>query len=274
MGKPQGYYIYTYLDGDEPFYIGKGLGNRAWYHLHPHSRDKGTPFYQVLEAKLQNGWEPDILIIKDELKERQAYEIEAILIELVGMVAKGTGPLYNMQTIGAFTRAIAPGKEVTCWGEEFSNLRALANDARSCLTYEELKSRRRRWHNIGRKWDLEEALSFPIQLPTLYHYCGEEFRGLAAISRDSRCKVPLSLLEKRMQKDWPIEEAATMPPPDALVCWGEVFPDMRAVSEDPRCVVTYGQLQKRTYHRGKKPHWDIERAATTPIDTRFSRKPT
>ena len=112
---------------------------------------------------LQTGWEPDILIIKGGLEEHEGCEIEATLIQLVGTLAQGTGPLCNVQTSVAGVQTLARGNEVTCWGVEFHNLRGVSEDSRSYLTYRELESRKRRWHNIGREWNLEEAVSFPIQ---------------------------------------------------------------------------------------------------------------
>lgn len=167
--EPRGHYVYAYLDGDTPFYIGKGSGDRAWQHLYPTYRKKSTPFYQALTSKLQAGWESNILIIKDGLEEHEGCEIEATLIQLVGTLAQGTGPLCNVQTSVAGIQPLVKGNEVTCWGKEFHNLREVAEDPRSCLTYHELESRKRRWHTIGREWNLEEAVSFPIQLPTRRH---------------------------------------------------------------------------------------------------------
>jgi hypothetical protein len=97
---PAGFYIYTYIDPgtNEPFYIGKGHGDRVFRHLKPPSyyKIRDSFFYRKLRKMLDEGVEPLVFIIKENLTEEMAYNIESDLIRLVGTRANGTGPLCNL----------------------------------------------------------------------------------------------------------------------------------------------------------------------------------
>lgn len=77
------FYVYLYSDpqNGQPFYIGKGVGNRAFSHLSDASESaKVARIREIREA----GREPRIEILAFGLDETTAFKIEAAAIDLVG----------------------------------------------------------------------------------------------------------------------------------------------------------------------------------------------
>ncbi len=77
------HYVYLYNDPftDEPFYIGKGNGNRALSHLS--AAEESDKVAKIQEIR-DRGREPRIEILRYGLTEKEAALIEASLIDFVG----------------------------------------------------------------------------------------------------------------------------------------------------------------------------------------------
>jgi hypothetical protein len=78
-----GYYVYLYTDPrtDEPFYVGKGKGNRVFAHLADRSEtEKVARIREIGEA----GLKPRLEILAYGLDEETAFKVEAAAIDLIG----------------------------------------------------------------------------------------------------------------------------------------------------------------------------------------------
>lgn len=99
------YYVYMYLREDEtPYYVGKGKGGRAYA---PHRyKNKHNFKKEILESRRFAGVhvpkEKDrIVFVRNNITEKEAYEVERLLISLLGR--KGiddNGILHNIQPGG------------------------------------------------------------------------------------------------------------------------------------------------------------------------------
>lgn len=105
------FYVYAYyepVDGcDEyqlPFYIGKGTGNRAWKHatncFDPRSSMFNSHFYRKLRKLIENGVNPAIEILVDQLSGVEAIAAEKLFIAAIGRAHLDSGPLCNMTSGG------------------------------------------------------------------------------------------------------------------------------------------------------------------------------
>ena len=87
----------------EPFYIGKGKGNRAQHHLMNCSLSSKSHKNNKIKAIKFAGLEPIILIKKRNLTEKQALNTEVSLIDKIGRSNLKTGPLTNLTDGGEGT---------------------------------------------------------------------------------------------------------------------------------------------------------------------------
>jgi len=87
----------------EPFYVGKGHGARAWNHTCVVKRGgkSANPHKDRIIAKLlKQRLSPVVEILKEDLAEDAAFELEKLLISTIGRVNLKLGPLSNMSEGG------------------------------------------------------------------------------------------------------------------------------------------------------------------------------
>jgi hypothetical protein len=101
------FYVYVYKDprptkNQQVVYVGKGFGDRAWYHWKKRVRhNKG--FGAFLALLRREKLEPIIEIVKDGLDEAEAFYEEISLIALYGRRDLNTGTLFNLTDGGEGT---------------------------------------------------------------------------------------------------------------------------------------------------------------------------
>jgi len=130
------YYVYVYLDPRrkgmfeyndlhfdyEPFYVGKGKGNRMYEHLKPYNQyarynKQNTIKNNLIKKLIQLGYTLSdfIVIIKNNLTENDAFNYEQEIITKIGRICDNKGPLTNLTLggEGGDTFSRNPNKEET-----------------------------------------------------------------------------------------------------------------------------------------------------------------
>ena len=86
------YYVYLLIDPetDEPFYVGKGIGNRVFKHVQCALEDEDTPNkkYEEIRRILAKRNKVKHLIVRHGLTEKNAFEIESALIDTFKFIPK------------------------------------------------------------------------------------------------------------------------------------------------------------------------------------------
>ena len=104
------FYVYVYLDtrkqGNfnyndlhfdyEPFYIGKGCGKRMFFHLFESANSKSKIRYNKIRKIRQSGLEPIVYKLSDNLFEKDALNLESLIISKIGRKDLNKGPLINL----------------------------------------------------------------------------------------------------------------------------------------------------------------------------------
>ena len=114
MEKENKYYVYIYLDPRkpgkyhysevslcflyEPFYIGKGKGNR--YKTHLYESNESNKFKKIKIKKIKDNNQVPFIVILDGLSEEVAFLKEISLIKLIGRANLKKGTLTNLTNGG------------------------------------------------------------------------------------------------------------------------------------------------------------------------------
>jgi hypothetical protein len=113
MSELREHYVYAYLDPRkpgkyfygpvcfdyEPFYIGKGIGDRHLFHYYEAQKTVGhSPSRKINKIRrlLNSKIDPIILILLNELSNIDACSLEIELIKSIGRLDLDTGPLTNL----------------------------------------------------------------------------------------------------------------------------------------------------------------------------------
>lgn len=104
MAEKSDHYVYAYFDPDsgEPFYIGKGKGKRARWHLMPSSRARRTYFYNKVRKLVRLGKPPIIRMLLTGITDEESLTFESFFILAIGRLndPNNPGPLLNLTNGG------------------------------------------------------------------------------------------------------------------------------------------------------------------------------
>lgn len=96
------YYIYCLIDPRDGniFYVGKGVGNRVFHHALGSLQETETPSDKIalIREIHKSGNQPVYYILRHNIQtDKQAFEYEAMAIDLLSLVKPSQQPLTNIQ---------------------------------------------------------------------------------------------------------------------------------------------------------------------------------
>jgi len=108
------FYVYVYLDprkpgkyifddlifDHEPFYVGKGKGDRFKVHLYESVIKKSKIRYYKIKKIRESGVEPIIIKLYENLKENISFNLEKLTIKKIGRKDLKLGSLINLSDGG------------------------------------------------------------------------------------------------------------------------------------------------------------------------------
>lgn len=107
------FYVYGYYEADSlnPFYIGKGFGDRMWEHFTLWQLSKDDLFHHKLRRLILDGIPVHVRQLFVNLTEEEAFDYEIRLIALYGRRDLGTGCLCNLTDGGQGPSGWVPSQE-------------------------------------------------------------------------------------------------------------------------------------------------------------------
>lgn len=126
MKQTNKYYVYVYLDprkpgkyiygeyefDHEPFYVGEGNGERKEAHIKEAKGDKSSHKLNKIRSILRVGLSPIIILQSSNLLEKDAKELEILMIKVIGRNDLKTGPLTNLTNGGDGASGVIYSKEM------------------------------------------------------------------------------------------------------------------------------------------------------------------
>lgn len=195
------YYVYLYRDlNDLPMYVGKGKGTRAFDHLKPHIRLKGTgSFYAALNEMINNDERPFIEIVRDGLTSDEAFALEKLLVAMLGRRVKNTGPLYNeanggnggagdrsAETRAKISKSLKGVKKPDGFSQKLSN-RLITEDHKANLR----KSTSGAGNGQAKLWLLQKPDGSSVEVPSLYTFCKQNNLAYSALVQTEDRQSPV-----------------------------------------------------------------------------------
>jgi len=181
------YYVYVYLDvrkpGSyvyenvrfeyEPFYVGKGCGDRCYTHLEESSNIKNDEHRHRKIRKIiqETGNEPEIIKVKNGMNTKDALALETHLIKIIGREDLHKGPLLNKTDGG--DGLVNPGLETR---KKFSIIRKewMSHPENKARIYTTERARKISDAMTGKKKSPEHIAKLPQNQKGYKH--SEEFR--------------------------------------------------------------------------------------------------
>jgi len=143
------FYVYIYLDprkpGNyeyddycflyEPFYVGKGSGNRMFEHLGNYELSKNSFKSNKIKNILYSGHTPYIIKIIENIEDEDySYNLEEKIIKTIGRISTNNGPLVNLKEGG---KGGLSGYIYT--DEQLKQKSIISKKVQSCPFYRELR---------------------------------------------------------------------------------------------------------------------------------------
>lgn len=126
------FYVYLYRDENGiPIYVGKGKGQRAWYHL---KRKDKHPFTHKLNKMRRLGYNPQPEMICISMSEELALHLEETVIKTLGRVDLGTGTLLNLTDGGEGIQGWKASEETRKKQSESAKKRIASEETRKKLS--------------------------------------------------------------------------------------------------------------------------------------------
>jgi len=174
------YYVYLLIDPktDEPFYVGKGIGNRVFNHVKCalENEETSNSKYEEIRRIKDEGNDVKHLIVRHGLTEKNAFEIESALIDTFKFIPKFKN--YVRGNIQGGVNSIEKGLMTTNEIIRLYNAEPLDEIGKDCViininkTYKRGSGENAIYDATKEIWDIKEHRRNQIK------YVLSEYRGL------------------------------------------------------------------------------------------------
>jgi transposase len=185
------FYVYIYFDPSQiseiyinnikynslPIYVGKGRGSRYRVHIREslkNNRNSCPYFYRKLRELKRKNIYPEIIKIKENMVEEDAFKLEIKLINNIGRKSSETGPLYNLTEGGEGISdvSVSDGDNFITMSEHIKKRwscdvykKKVSNSIKISLNKPDIKNKIS--NNLKKSWSVMDEISRKERLNTL-----------------------------------------------------------------------------------------------------------